>query len=197
MICSFLLCCSSEKKQWLRHLYVFCHSWSILHVFICSYCVFKVIKQIKLKTSLKARGILHIAFTPPEAIFHFLDSAFYLIFFLNLVPFSYAFSLMFVLCFYSALGSTLEWVCLCKMIGGWVAARDSWSLRNCLGVWNTLTATALKVPWCSWRSHATFDTPSSFNIMFAIWDVDLFLSAFPEMNLFHLVIIFFYTSPVH
>lgn len=111
---------------------------------------------------------------------------------LHLVPFPYGFSFMFVLCFNFALGSTLEWASLCKMIGGWAAARDSWSLRNSLGVWNTLTATALKVPWCSWRSHAAFDTPSSFNILFDIWDVDIFLSAFPEMNLFHLLIIIFF-----
>lgn len=53
---------------------------------------------------------------------------------------------------------------------------------------NTLMATTLKVPWCSWRSQAAFDTPSSFKILFDIWDVDFFLSAFPEMNLVHPVI---------
>lgn len=136
----------------------------------------------------KPEVFFYTTLTGPAAMFHFLDSTYYFIFFcLELFPFPYGFSFMFVLRFNCALGSTLEWVCLCKMIGGWVAARDSWSLRNCLGAWNTLTATALKVPWCSW-SHAAFDTPSSFNILFDILDVDLFLSAFPEMNLFHLVI---------
>lgn len=125
-------------------------------------------------------------------MFQFLDTYYsYIISFycLKLFPFPYGFFFIFVLHFNSALGSTLEWVCFCEMIGGWDAARDSWSLRNCLGAWNTLTATALKVSWCSW-SHAAFDTPSYFNILFDIWDVDLFLLAFPEMNLFHLVIIF-------
>lgn len=167
-------------------------SRSIPHVFICSCCVF-LRSSNKSKTCVKARGILHTALTSPGAIFHFPDSTFYFIFSLNLVPFTYGFSFMFVLCFNSALGSTLEWICLCKMTGGWAAARDSWALRNRLGVWNTLMAITLKVPWCSWGIQAAFDTPSSFKILFDIWDVDLFLSAFPEMNLFHLV--FFFSFP--
>lgn len=170
-----------KKKMVISH--VPWHSWSILHVLICSYYVLRSTNKSK---TVKARGILHTALTSPGAVFHFPESTFYFSFFMPFVSFPYGF--LFVLCFNPALGSTLEWVCLCEMIGGWAPARDSWSLRNCLGVWNTLTATTLKVPWCSWTSQAAFDTPSSFNIMFDIWDVDIFLIASPEMNSFHLVI---------
>lgn len=143
----------------------------------------------------KARDILHSALTPPGAIFHFPDCTFYFIFFF--------FSSTSILshmgspsCLYSA--STLPWAQLSNesVSARWLAVGlqpgTAGALRNCLGVWNTLMAIALKVPWCSWRSRGAFDTPSSFKILFDIWDVDLFLSAFPEMNLFHLVITFFF-----
>lgn len=73
------------------------------YVFICSYCVFKVIKYIKSLTRLRARGILHTAFTPPPAIFQLLGVTFYFLF-----SFTSCLSHMdFPWCFYSA---PTQWV---------------------------------------------------------------------------------------
>lgn len=138
----------------------------------------------------KARDILHSDLTPPGAIFHFPDCTFYFIFSSTSIL-SHMGSPS---CLYSA--STLPWAQLSNesVSARWLAVGlqpgTAVALRNCLGVWNTLMAIALKVPWCSWRSQAAFDTPSSSKILFDIWDVDFCLSAFPEMNLFHLVITF-------
>lgn len=97
--------------------------------------------------------------------------------------FPYGFSLMFVLqlslglIYGMSLSLQLDWR-LGSSQGQFGWKKMSWCV-------NTLMATTFKVPWCSWRSQAAFDTPSSFKILFDIWDVDLFLSVFPEMNLFH------------
>lgn len=111
-------------------------------------------------------------------------------FFRQPVPLPQGFSFIFVLCINSASGSTSEWVYLREMIGGRAALRDGRSPSNRLDVWNTLAATILIVPWCSWRSHAAFDTLIFFQYL--VWHLgcDLFLSTFPQMNLFHPVIIF-------
>lgn len=110
-------------------------------------------------------------------------------------PLPYGFSFMFVLCFNSALGSTLEWVCLNEMIGGWVAARDSWPLRSCHGVFleyingrRTQGASMQSMQKSTlhrlWKSCLTFGM--------TIYFVRLFFP--PEMNFLHLVVIITFLS---
>lgn len=146
----------------------------------------------------------------PDAFFHFPLSTHILFqFSSSLQPASFpdGFSFMSVLFFNSALGSSLEWVCLWEMIGGWVAARDSWSPWSRLCVWNTLMATVLKVHWCVEESHAAFDPPSSstiivwhlgcrFNSAFS-WNEFIPSSYFSRVPLWHIRIILTHGSVTH
>lgn len=143
----------------------------------------------------KPEAFLHTDLTPPGAIFHFLDFTFYFIF-----PIT-SFSIRVLL----DVGTLLQ-LSLGLNFGMNLSLRVDWRLGSSWGQMdckkmseylNALMAVALKAPWCSWRGQAAFDTPSSFQILFDIYDADLFLSALPEMNFFHPVIFFFHASAVH